>query len=100
MSDICDNCQEKAVWHYMPGDQMMCEEHVPRGCSCNHRYVSPDAYHPKLSKPDDPYVEGGIEGVDWKWIDEEKTHWSTIDEMGREFPCCEWNYDNKKYDNS
>lgn len=32
-------CGAPAVWHYMPmttrSDVDFCEEHVPRGCSCN-----------------------------------------------------------------
>lgn len=33
----CDKCKSIAVWMYMPSAkyQMRCEEHVPRGCSCN-----------------------------------------------------------------
>jgi hypothetical protein len=34
----CDhpNCQCPATWHYMPSDGTgdYCDEHVPRGCSC------------------------------------------------------------------
>jgi hypothetical protein len=34
----CDHpgCQRPAVWHYMPsdGNGERCDEHVPRGCSC------------------------------------------------------------------
>lgn len=34
----CDthNCQRPATWHYMPSDGAgdRCDEHVPRGCSC------------------------------------------------------------------
>jgi hypothetical protein len=75
----------------MPSDMQTCDEHVPRGCDCNHRYVSVDAYHPPLKSPDEPYLEG-VENVDWKWVDEEKTYWCSLDEKGREFPCCEWGY--------
>ena len=93
----CDNCDAPAVWFYMPGDYQRCDEHVHRGCSCNHRYVSPDAYHPPLKEPDAPYSEGD-ENIDWKWLSEEKTHWCRIDSQGREWPCCEWDYDGPDMD--
>ena len=35
----------------------------------------------------------GNEGIEWKWLDENKTHWCFIDEQGREYPCCEFSYD-------
>jgi hypothetical protein len=89
------NCGSVAVWEYMPGytngdNDFFCENCVPRGCECNHRYVSNDAYHPPLENPDLPE---GNEGVEWKWLDENKTHWCFIDEQGREYPCCEFSYD-------
>jgi hypothetical protein len=33
---LCDKCKERAVWNYQPGpgDRYRCDEHVPRGCSC------------------------------------------------------------------
>lgn len=89
------NCGSVAVWEYMPGytngdNYFFCENCVPRGCECNHRYISKDAYHPPLENPDLPE---GNEGVEWKWLDENKTHWCFIDEQGREYPCCEFDYD-------
>ena len=32
--DRCDECNNIAVWFYMPGSEKYCEKHVPRGCSC------------------------------------------------------------------
>lgn len=37
MKRLCDKCDSIAVWDYAPGssDRCYCENHVPRGCSCN-----------------------------------------------------------------
>jgi hypothetical protein len=85
-------CNNIATWDYLPGldDDVFCDECVPRGCECTHRYVSKDVYNPPLENPDSPK---GNEGIEWKWLDENKTHWCFIDEQGREYPCCEFSYD-------
>lgn len=98
--DLCD-CGAIAVWSYGPGfsngdNPNFCEDCVPRGCSCNHKYVSVDSYQPPL---EDPYLPEGDEGKDWKWLDEKKTHWCYIDEKGREYPCSEFFYDEDGWDN-
>jgi hypothetical protein len=98
--DLCD-CGAIAVWSYGPGfsngdNSNFCEDCVPRGCSCNHKYVSVDSYQPPL---EDPYLPEGDEGKDWKWLDEKKTHWCYIDEKGREYPCSEFFYDEDGWDN-
>jgi hypothetical protein len=37
----CNKCNAKAVWNYAPsGFNYYCDNHVPRGCSCN---VDPDS---------------------------------------------------------
>jgi len=93
----CD-CGNKATWLYMPGfregSPFFCDECVHRGCSCNHRYVDVNAYHPPLENPDMPE---GIEGVDWKWIEPNKI-WCSIDDKGREWPCCEYEYDEEGFE--
>ena len=93
----CD-CGNKATWLYMPGfregSPFFCDECVHRGCDCNHRYVDVNAYHPPLENPDMP---DGIEGIDWKWIEEDKI-WCSIDDKGREWPCCEYDYDEEGYE--
>jgi hypothetical protein len=91
--ELCD-CGKVSVWVYMPGysnggNSYSCDDCVHRGCSCNYRYVNVNAYHPPLDNPDLPE---GIESQDWKWLDEEKTHWCHIDEKGREYPCAEYAY--------
>lgn len=43
MKELCikESCKKMAVWYYMPGREEIyyCDEHVPRGCSCN---INPD----------------------------------------------------------
>lgn len=96
--EICE-CGQLAVWVYMPGfssgaSPYFCEDCVPRGCSCNHRYVDVMAYNPPLETPDLP---DGEEGVDWKWIVKDKV-WCYVDDDGREYPCCEYDYDDPGFD--
>jgi len=85
----CD-CGKGAKWLYMPGfisgaNPFVCEECIGRGCSCNHRNML-ESYEEL------PTEEDGVEGVDWKWIEKDKI-WTTLDEKGREWPCCEYEYD-------
>jgi hypothetical protein len=97
--ELCD-CGKVAIWDYVPGyseggNSYSCDDCVPRGCDCNHRYVDVNAYHPPLENPDLPE---GDEEKDWKWLDEEETHWCNIDEEGREYPCAEYWYDEEGWD--
>lgn len=97
MKDLCD-CGKVATWCYMPGyssgkNPNYCDNCVPRGCECCHRYVDPNSYHPPLdnldmpSEEDKPYI----------WIEEGKI-WAHVDEKGRLFPCCEYIYDEDGWD--
>jgi hypothetical protein len=87
--EIC-KCGKPAVWFYMPGSSLYCDDCVPRGCSCNEHHVDINAYHPPL---DSPHLPEGEVGIDWKWIEINQV-WCYIDNKGREFPCCEYMYDN------
>jgi len=95
--DLCD-CGKVAVWCYMPGysdgNPDHCDECVPRGCDCNHNYVDPNSYHPALNEP---YLPEGEEGKDWMWI-EKDVMWTTLDDKGREYPCCEYMYSENGWD--
>lgn len=94
----CD-CGKKATWLYMPGFQegspFFCDDCVHRGCSCNEYSTIDEHYHPPggISPNEDE-----IEDVDWRWKNEEKTMWSRIDEKGRYYPCCEYDYDEDGYE--
>ncbi len=97
--ELC-NCGKKSVYFYAPatdkeyGNSYYCDDCVPRGCSCEHRYVDINAYHPPLDNPDIPE---GVENIDWKWIEKDKI-WCSIDEKGREHPCCEYWYDENGFE--
>lgn len=103
--EICTICKKNiATWCYMPGYATLpgekkpspyeCDDCVHRGCTCNYRYVDINSYYPPLDNPDMPE---GIEGKDWKWI-EKDICWCVIDDRGREFPCCEYDYSEDGYD--
>jgi hypothetical protein len=95
----CD-CGKKATWLYMPGfhdgSPFFCDDCVHRGCSCNEYSIVPEHYHPPGGFH--PTEEDGVEGVDWKWKNEEKTSWSRIDEKGRYYPCCEYDYEEEGFE--
>ena len=91
-------CGKMAVWLYMPsnemdpGDDMCCDDCVPRGCSCNHEQTK--------YENDGDYIEyepEGEEGKDWQWTERYKT-WENLDGEGRQLPCCEWWYDEEGID--
>jgi hypothetical protein len=84
-------CGKNAVWLYMPSSNkhpFFCDECVPRGCSCNHRYVDVNAYKPPLDEPELPTKDD----YPIKWIEKDKI-WCHVDEKGREYPCVEFEYD-------
>ena len=89
-------CGKKAVWIYMPCSNehpFFCYDCVPRGCSCNHRYIDINAYQPPLDKPELPTEND----YPIKWIEENKI-WCHVDEKGREYPCCEFEYDEEGFE--
>lgn len=82
--ELCE-CGKMATYCYMPGysggdNPYHCSDCVPRGCTCNYRFVE---FHE---------VPDGEEGKDWKWIEEGRI-WVDIDEQGREYPCAEHMWD-------
>lgn len=76
----CSNCPAPATWSYMPGDTNYCDNCVPRGCSCNHEYIPAE----NLGYPGENPPE-----KNWKWI-VPGVSWAPVDELGREWPCCEY----------
>lgn len=70
----CFVCKGTAKWLYMPSsnnitdeERWRCDDHVPRGCSCNDEPIDGDYSNPDPSN--------------WK---------SPTDSQGRKFPCIEW----------
>lgn len=96
----CGRCSEVATWLYMPSGMesrpFFCDSCVPRGCECNTYHMDPSSYFPPLDSPHLPDKEE-IEGIHWKWI-EKDVSWCYIDGERREFPCCEFTYDEDGFD--
>lgn len=95
-------CGEMAVWLYMPGfsngsSSYFCDICVHRSCTCNHRYVdqSDVDFNPPYDSSPSPNLDlpTGL----YKWIEKDRI-WVSLDENGREYPCCEYEYDEKGFD--
>lgn len=67
----CDTCHNIAIWFYMPGTSKYCDDCVPRGCSCNLE------------------LKEGIDESSEKLED----YIQPLDDKGREYPCCEFHYE-------
>lgn len=102
---LCD-CGKIAVYCYMPASERdfnpyVCDDCITsadsEGCSCNWHYSNINAYHPPL---DNPELPEGEEGKDWCWVPSQKENggWQYIDEKGRPYPCCEYDFDEEGYD--
>ena len=76
----CCRCSELAVWCYAPTtsrkDIYYCEEHVPRGCSCNSNLFDDDA---PIGHPD------------------QDLRVSPVDNEGRILPCVEYWFDEEGF---
>ncbi len=85
--EICD-CGEIATWLYMPSSEskehpFYCDKCVPRGCSCNNTsleedYAQLEIENYKKNKQNYKIENGEI---------------IPLDSLGRELPCCEYDYD-------
>ena len=85
IKETCD-CGAMAQYIYMPGygdndNPYSCYNCVSKGCDCNYRPIS-------WLTPED-----GIEGVDWHFVEDSKTHYCSIDENGNEYPCSEYSWE-------
>lgn len=89
-------CSKKniATYAYLPGfidnsNPYFCEDCISDvdsiPCSCNYHYT-------KYQKPE------GIENIDWRWISSKKDIFINLDERGRPYPCCEYDYSENGYD--
>lgn len=76
----CCKCNKIATWLYMSannGYHFYCDEHVPRGCYCQTRYIE---------------IDGIPKSDNIMWLNKEHTSYEYLDNKGRKFPCCEYNY--------
>ena len=94
--EVC-SCGKMAVWLYAPGfssdsNPFFCDDCISskddKGCSCNHNY----AFGEVAELPE------GVEGKDWKWVNQERGIWQGLDERGRPFPCVEYDWDDEGFD--
>lgn len=87
----CFICGCKAKWSYTPGKEYFCDEHVPRGCSCNHEYVREEYEHISTGAKEILETPPPSDDTPWKWIKKDEI-WTYLDDMGREYPCIEFCY--------
>lgn len=98
----CCQCGNKATWLYMPsgrGKVFYCDEHVHRGCHCNDYDLDFDGEPDKNKKV-----------VWWNETDTSRqppfstdrkadsTIYQYLDENGRLYPCCEYDYDENGFE--
>ena len=69
-------CGRFAMWQYTSGDTAVCDECVPRGCSCNIIFT------------DDFDEDGNLIPL----LDKDGNCVEETDELGRLLPCCEWDW--------
>ena len=89
---LCE-CGQEAVWCLMSGYGYYCDNCVLRGCTCNNRYVQEDGKYCGM-EGEEGFPE---DATSWKWLEEGKI-WCSVDEQGREWPCCEYDYDKEGYE--
>lgn len=105
-------CGKIATWLYMPNTDNLnspfyCDNCVSRGCNCNWRSIEEPALY---GTSENKLMPQGIEGVNWKWVDQnmataqgikqpipEKKYWTFLDINKKEFPCCEYEYEESGY---
>ena len=89
---IC-SCGRVAVWVYLPGHcdgvDYFCDECVSRECTCNHRFIT--------SFEEDTEYFDYPEDENFRWIKEGEI-WVSLDDKGREWPCCEYMYNEEGFD--
>lgn len=98
----CSLCNDNAVWFYTPsspGRTCFCDEHVPRGCTCNLHNIE------EFEVPSDNanimwWTKDAVDNNVGERLDELSTsvrnddsyYFEELDELGRRNPCCEFMY--------
>ena len=109
IKELC-SCGATAQWVYMSGYSSGCSPYScddcisspeDQGCSCNWNNVNDNREFSEGKDTSDNLPEG-IEGKDWRWIIDETNfdkpitkesgYWISLDEKGRPYPCCEYEY--------
>ena len=95
--ELCRSCKINiAVWCRLSYSYLeeyyqqpfYCDNCVPRGCECNQIHVKDSSVSESNDNPPTAIQYFGK----WKWIEPGKV-WCWLDEEGREYPCCEYDYD-------
>ena len=92
MKQKCD-CGNIATWLYMPcysskENPFYCDNCVPRGCWFNNTSLEEDYAQQEIEENDK-------NGYNYKI---ENGYIIPLDNQGREFPCCEYEYDEDGYE--
>jgi len=99
----CD-CGKTAVYTYMPASDSSenpyyCDDCISDenndGCSCNWHWIGTNA---SVEDAWEIELPEGVEGKDWRWVNDKKEYWISLDDRGRPYPCCEFDYDENGYE--
>lgn len=98
---LCGQCKKNiALWYYIPSSsksriRYYCDECVPRGCSCNSKHIT------EFPLPKDENINNLIWSetcTEWhKDKQETDKYYEETDELGRRFPCCEFDFSEDGY---
>lgn len=110
----CCECDKMAVWINMAASReenlFYCDDHVPRGCTCNLCDIDFDGIPEKdenlLWWTKEDYEKNFRNCTTEKEIEELATtkrqvnsfFYEYLDEKGRRYPCCEYEYDEDGFD--
>ena len=83
MKENCYKCRGFAKWCHLPKGSYYCDKCVPRGCSCNLEL--------KLGVKALVDKNGCI-------INNVEDYYQPLDDIGREYPCCEYLFSNCGFD--
>ncbi len=102
----CRYCDKIATWLYMPSstsDGFYCDEHVPRGCTCNVQNLKEDG-EPQNEDNNEilwwdkrTYEDCYPNGIDplkfaGKYHQIDSFYYEVLDKNSRRNPCCEYDY--------
>lgn len=105
---ICCKCNKIATWLHMPSDRAYCDEHVPRGCTCNVQNLEEDGepsyYKNNIiwwdKKTYDIYHQDNLDENKFttRTRQNDSFYYEILDEKGRRNPCCEYEYSEKGFE--
>lgn len=91
-TEYCAVCGKEAQWCFMPDGICYCDEHVPRGCSCNVdnliEFGEPDRKDNLMWWTEEEMKNEPMKGTLER--KEDSVYYEYLDEQGRRSPCCEF----------